>query len=652
MASLPTVCIAACLFSARRSRRPVAPCRAAVAAMFYSETLLNKSGPLARVWLSANLERKLSKNHILQSNVTDSVEAIITPNQAPMALRLSGQLLLGVVRIYQRKTRYLLDDCNEAMMKIKMAFRSSGNNDLAANLQVSNREALLLPDKITPYDNLELPPPPDASWLLSQVDDVTATPVGRKGRISNNRDINLQEDFDNSQFLQGNTGLDEDDLVPMDDLDLGLDFGIDMDGDPSQSIEMGRDAPAARDFEDDVLSELDIMPRPGKDDSNVLDFGEHGVRIADGEGDIPMGDDDFGFNVDDQSAMPELAGAASFNRARISESPLSDIDEALAREVEEEYSRHNHTDLYEPLDDTEHTLVRRPTQRSKKQKIMTPDDEIALSSSHIKQQQADRHNIIKPSAFLPRDPFLLALMEMQKGGGFVSSVMSEGRGSTWAPELRGMLSLDAIRGISELKRKRDSGIADVDSEQGALKSPRLELGDDTDFGFDGHGLGNQSVAADGTILELGADDEHHDRDMGSPMPAFDETTAPLVHPADSGPVSVGTKHAVHILRDLFGSEAAASAETRKKSQVVFQNLLPEKRTTKAEATKMFFECLVLATKDAIKVEQGPELGAPIRVRGKRGLWGDWAEREAGGEISHQNEPEPAAVSVHAVAVEA
>jgi Rad21/Rec8 like protein len=88
--------------------------------MFYSETLLSKTGPLARVWLSANLERKLSKNHILQASVKDSVEAIVTPNQAPMALRLSGQLLLGVVRIYSRKARYLLDDCNEALMKIKM----------------------------------------------------------------------------------------------------------------------------------------------------------------------------------------------------------------------------------------------------------------------------------------------------------------------------------------------------------------------------------------------------------------------------------------------------------------------------------------------------------------------------------------------------
>ncbi len=88
--------------------------------MFYSETLLSKTGPLARVWLSANIERKLSKSHILQSDIEGSVSAIVDQGQAPMALRLSGQLLLGVVRIYSRKARYLLDDCNEALMKIKM----------------------------------------------------------------------------------------------------------------------------------------------------------------------------------------------------------------------------------------------------------------------------------------------------------------------------------------------------------------------------------------------------------------------------------------------------------------------------------------------------------------------------------------------------
>ncbi|KAH6898568.1 double-strand-break repair protein rad21 [Thelonectria olida] len=629
--------------------------------MFYSETLLQKSGPLARVWLSANLERKLSKNHILQSNVTDSVEAIITPNQAPMALRLSGQLLLGVVRIYQRKTRYLLDDCNEAMMKIKMAFRSSGNNDMAVNLQMPNREALLLPDKITPYDNFELPPPPDASWLLSQVDDVATGPVGRKGRVSNIRDINLQEDFDNSQFLNDNLGMDEDALAPMDDLELELDFGIDMDGGPSEMPEAGRrDNLITRSVEDDMLSEVDMITRQkdGADGDTALDlhFGGDGVMIADGEGDIAMGDDDFQFNTEDQSAIPEMA--AHDPRIRISESPLSDIDEEFAKEVEAEYTMHHQTDLYEPDDETEHNLVRRPAQRAKKQKILTPDEDIALSSTHIKQQQANRDNIIKAASFLPRDPFLLALMDMQKSGGFVSSIMMEGRSSAWAPELRGMLSLDAVRGMNELKRKRDSGIADVDSDQGASKSPRLELGDDTDFGLEG-GLGNQSIAPDGTILEIPADDgmagdDHAEREMGTPMPGFEDTTIPVVHPADSGPVSIGTKHAVHILRDLFGAEAANSPGKRTQTSVVFQNLLPEKETTKAEATKMFFECLVLATKDAIKVEQGPGLGDPIRVRGKRGLWGAWAEREAGGEIAQEedNEPEPAAVSAPAVAVSA
>jgi cohesin complex subunit SCC1 len=45
------------------------------------------------------------------------------------------------------------------------------------------------------------------------------------------------------------------------------------------------------------------------------------------------------------------------------------------------------------------------------------------------------------------------------------------------------------------------------------------------------------------------------------------------------------------------------------------------------------------------------------VRGKRGLWGDWAEREAGGEAAREqqqslNQPESAVQSSAAVAVEA
>jgi hypothetical protein len=40
-----------------------------------------------------------------------------------MSLRTTGHLLLGIVRIYSKKAKYVLADCNEAFIKIKMAFR-------------------------------------------------------------------------------------------------------------------------------------------------------------------------------------------------------------------------------------------------------------------------------------------------------------------------------------------------------------------------------------------------------------------------------------------------------------------------------------------------------------------------------------------------
>jgi len=88
--------------------------------MFYSESLLSKTGPLAKVWLAANIEKKLSKGDVLKRSIEKDVRTIVNTQQAPLALRLTSHLLLGVVRIYSRKARYLLDDCNEALMKIKL----------------------------------------------------------------------------------------------------------------------------------------------------------------------------------------------------------------------------------------------------------------------------------------------------------------------------------------------------------------------------------------------------------------------------------------------------------------------------------------------------------------------------------------------------
>ncbi|KAI9727290.1 MAG: sister chromatid cohesion protein 1 [Chrysothrix sp. TS-e1954] len=582
--------------------------------MFYSETLLSKTGPLAHVWLAANIERKLSKSQIVQSSVEKSVEAIVNEGQAPLALRLSGQLLLGVARIYRKKARYLLDDCNEAILKIKMAFRS-GNVDLPANqMNMANPASLTLPDRITEIDLLG--PPLDPSLLLLQGID------------------------DNSLFDIGNSQL---------TVEVGRAAS------EQSEIEIGRRAPAPQNMEEDfdettkLYDEdlgLDIGPEPtfGGDSSMFPGIGAE-TRISDG--DLTLGgldaDDGFRAGEDDQLELPPP-------ESEIRDPSLAlDVRPSAEREAEDSFQ-----DLGTPVVERQDESVHQAQQRVKRRKILEIDSDTQIPSRQIREQQNDRSKILKPRSLLPQDPVLQALIELQKNGGFVSSILGDGRSKGWAPELRGILSLEVIQGSTNLKRKRDaSHTRDVSvglQSQQDVQEPANALEVETRSMSDGHLVNGDNTVlegamtdandADGLGLPDGDETLHIQSRAGTqePRDQFDHTEMPLLHPADSGPVSVGTKHVVHMLREKFGPGAAKSPSKRQDSSVLFQDLLPERTTTKADATKMFFEVLVLATKDAVKVSQDEDqLGGPLQVRGKRGLWGGWAELEAGGEIDQQGE---------------
>ena len=446
------------------------------------------------------------------------------------------------------------------------------------------------------------------------------------------------------------------------------DLGLDIDFTEGPSIEIGRDAPAPRPVAEDLMSD---GAKFNDEDDLGLDLGENGplrtrfgteAPSAMANGDVPNGlddpmelgvHDDFVFPVDDTPAPVEAAADPRLQRD--SQSPLSSARSSVVREFDE-------TRISE---DPSIHQARQPA--SKKRKLLPFDTETTLHSSQIKQQQNDRSAILKPVSFLPRDPVLLTLMNMQQNGDFVSNIMRDGRSKGWAPELRGILSIEVVRKAGALKRKRDSGIADVDEDEQAEANdmPQLEIPEDGDIVLPDEGIemDDASRHEKSTMVDLPADqeiipglDEHRassvqlgrhasEDEAFSPIrDNFDDTTAPLVHPVDSGPVSLGTQHAVHLLRAKFGASAESSPSQQRKANVLFQDLLPEATTSKVDATKMFFEVLVLATKDAVKVEQAPgELGGPIRVRAKRGLWGAWAEREAGGEIAEQAEQTGGAV---------
>jgi cohesin complex subunit SCC1 len=51
---------------------------------------------------------------VFEVNIQASCDSVLNP-EAPLALRLSGQLLLGVVRIYLRKLQYLETDAKNAI---------------------------------------------------------------------------------------------------------------------------------------------------------------------------------------------------------------------------------------------------------------------------------------------------------------------------------------------------------------------------------------------------------------------------------------------------------------------------------------------------------------------------------------------------------
>lgn len=402
------------------------------------------------------------------------------------------------------------------------------------------------------------------------------------------------------------------------DLDLGEDempLGLD------STMEIGRDAPPPRPMEDDLYSDAGKL---NDNDDLGLDLGEDDVPLDKMDLDDGLDNDmlpdapiDFGGDDDFGGMTPRANDANRFNRD--TESPLSDPGSVQMNQLEEEFNRGASAG----------PEVTAQQSRTKRQKLIEEDEHDHLSSHEIREQQEDRSGILKPAAFLPRDPVYLTLMTRQQNGNFVSSIFGEESSRGLAPELRGLLSLESVKKAGELKRKRDSGISDMDIAAADL--PALELGDDEAIAPLDEGIALDTTLNQQSEIDFPGDDGEQDLHLSdddglaAPLDDLDDT----IHPVDAEPVSIGTKHAVHILREQLGDSAA-----QQKKSVVFQDLLPEQRSTKADATKMFFELLVLATKDAVKVEQpSKSIGAPLKIRGKEALWGSWAEENAGGAMS-------------------
>ena len=340
----------------------------------------------------------------------------------------------------------------------------TNNNDLTTTVVAPG--GITLPDVLTESDlfmNL------DSSLLLPQ--PLNLESEGKRPGASMDFGSQLLPDSSFRRSVsQEPARLEDHTLV---DLDLGEEetpLGHDF------SMEVGRDAPAPRPFEEDMMSDagkfndVDLPLDLGEDDAPLekMDLGDDGPQ----DNTLNLQDDAMDLGGDGEDLAPENQEPQEERFQRESQSPLSEVSEDEFRRQEAAINR----DESEVPQDEEDAMTVQQNQRSKRRKVIELDTVTDFQNSQIKEQQTNRSGILKPTSFLPRDPVLLTLMDMQKNGDFVSNVMGDGCGRGWAPELRGLLSLDSVKQAGELKRKRDSGIADVDVE--AAIAPQLDLGEE------------------------------------------------------------------------------------------------------------------------------------------------------------------------------
>ncbi|XP_024638994.1 sister chromatid cohesion 1 protein 1 [Medicago truncatula] len=117
--------------------------------MFYSHQLLARKAPLGQIWMAATMHAKINRKKLNKLNIIKICEEILNP-AIPMALRLSGILMGGVVIVYERKVKLLYDDVSRLLVEINEAWKVKSAPDptvLPKGKSQAKRNEITIPNK-------------------------------------------------------------------------------------------------------------------------------------------------------------------------------------------------------------------------------------------------------------------------------------------------------------------------------------------------------------------------------------------------------------------------------------------------------------------------------------------------------------------------
>lgn len=560
-----------------------------------------------------------------------------------MGLRLSGQLMLGVVRIYGRKVQYLMDDCKETRERISMAFRP-GMVDLPEAQHRATRNAITFTDLGPNLDAADL-----LDWTFNVPDD--AAPAPRALLTAPLTQTNLRNReygafnfgrpaapsiYGDDDSRQGSHDPDTSHLDSQDfsgiDLDLGLDTW-------DMSMEVGRDAQRERSRSKSVLG----MPSPAMHNDNDISMDIDQPFEADFGGGL-----DLNLDLDDVPELDRTRRASSALSTPPPQSPpqsMVDVTPRTAKRIAD---------------------AQQAQAKPKRVRIARADNELELPDEEFTAPQEDDSDILGVERFIPADPETVRLRDIIENPTkhFLPSVKVDGDTFFFAgpaglaPELSDLFVFNA----NVLRRKRAD---DNEAEHGG-KHPRLEEDDDVEIA---RRQQSRQLSEGVFDMQLGFDDAPDiSFDFPPPVTPPAKIRAPSVGPAramsiargierdiegetdfplgifdprssksqeeslaselgtpskstageSTGGFSRATGMAMNLLRKEIEAIEAGVVEAQAEGTVVSYEKVA-RGATKRAASAFFFELLVLGTRDCVRLEQDKPFG-DIGVQAKEKLW--------------------------------
>ncbi|EER30402.1 hypothetical protein CTRG_05801 [Candida tropicalis MYA-3404] len=552
------------------------------------DSIISRDGPLGHVWLAANYEKKLSKHQLMNTNIIKSTEYIannpiitdVSVSQEPesnsndITLRLSGQLLLGIVRIYSRKTKYLLDDVNDILYKLKASFKlSSGVNLGSDNISnqvnlppqqtiLQNLNSIILKDQVTSANLLQQEDLDlsnlygDSQQTSTDLSGIFSQTAAAASQLSRHQDSEFDQSLEFPRY--------EDDAItpgPTDDFEL--DFDLNMDDDHDDSIEIGRDASHQVDER-----EMSVISDIGKERTtgNIFDI-DFGQPIE------PSNDED---NNEDTSMEPEEdqqeQAAEEPRRPRQKRTRITEDGQII-------------TNNRRLLVDSEETMEGLSVQQ--------------LRDNQDRLFQTDNSNFIT-----------LQLSDVEK------LKLIEELSLPVATKKRKLWNIDA-----ELQyRCAELALQEQQQQQEAEENQ-------DDFQFD-QGFDNHSMDFDLDLPDFNDGPEDDDNKSIDELPILDDGSDDENSAVNTAKATeqIG-KELVDLFRNSNTVEFSKLVETDAKIHESSLDQLPlgvvnknkNYINNKKEASKCFFELLVLATNDCISLEQEPKstsIAGDITIRSR------------------------------------